>query len=99
MSDIIDHLLAHVRDLLRQHPPFRGMTRDDIDNGVIAALESSIRRDLEHWIAATADEIRSEIEADLEFAAEMEAAAKKAKRAKPQHTQKQEERHGHHHQS
>jgi hypothetical protein len=91
MSDFADHLLGHVRALLRQHPPFRGMMRDSIDNDVLASLEDRIRRDLEDWIAATEYEIRSEARADLELEAEMEAATKKAKCAKPQSTRKQGE--------
>jgi hypothetical protein len=84
MPDFADHLLDHVRVLLRRYPPFRGMTRDDLDNAVLADLERDLRRDLESWIVATAAEIRSEVEMDLEFEAEMEAAAaKKAKRTKP----------------
>jgi hypothetical protein len=84
MSDFADHLLGHVRILLKQHPSFAHMTRDDLDNVVLADLERDLRRDLEDWIAETAVEIRSEVEMDLEFKAEMEAAAaKKAKRTKP----------------
>jgi hypothetical protein len=83
MSDFTDHLLAHVRALLRQHPPFARMTRDDIDNAVLADLENNIRRDLESWIVETAAEIRTEVEMDIELEAEMKAAAKKTTRAKP----------------
>jgi hypothetical protein len=83
MSDFADHLLGHVRALLKQHPPFAGMTRDDLDNVVLADLESNIRRDLESWIVEAAAEIRSEVEIDLEYEAEMKVAAKKAKRTKP----------------
>jgi hypothetical protein len=77
-----------VRRLLRQHEPFAGMSRDDIDNNILADLERELRRELEGWIAATEYEIRDEIEADLkyeaEYEAEMKAAAKKAKRTKSQ---------------
>jgi molybdopterin synthase catalytic subunit len=90
MPDFADHLLGHVRALLRQHPPFAGMTRDDIDNTVLADLERAIRRNLEDWIAETAAEIRSEVELDLEYEAEMKMAAEKVKRIKPQVARKQE---------
>jgi hypothetical protein len=83
MSDFADYLLGHVRALLKQHPPFAGMTRDDFDNVVLADLERDIRRDLDDWIAEEIAEVRAEIEADLEFEAALKARAKKAKRAKP----------------
>jgi hypothetical protein len=95
MSDFADHLLDHVRALLKQHPPFADMKRSDIDNGVLADLGSKIRRDLADWIAETEYEVRAEIEADREYEAMMAMAAKKAKRAKP--AQKQEGHHENHH--
>jgi hypothetical protein len=86
MSDFAGYLIDHVRVLLRKYPPFCGMSRDDIDNVVLADLESKIRRDLADWIAETECEVRTEIEADREYEAMMAMAAKKAKRP-----QKQEE--------
>jgi hypothetical protein len=83
MSDFADHLLGHVRALLKRHPPFAGMTRDDLDNAVLADLENNIRHDLESWIVETTAEIQSEVEMDLEYEAEMKAMRARKKGGAP----------------
>ena len=97
MTDFADHLLAHVRTLLKRHPAFTGVTRDEFDNNVLADLERTLRENIEDWddqIERAYEQGRADAEADREYEAEMEKrAAKKAKRVKSQRTQNQEEHH------
>jgi hypothetical protein len=89
MSDYLaDYLIDCVRVLLKQHEPFASMSRDDLDNGILADLEHAFQRELEDWIEGERRGIRYEIEAEvetgLEFKRELKATlkapTKKAKR-------------------
>jgi hypothetical protein len=62
MTDLTDHLIDRVRCLLKQHPPFAGMTRDDLDNEVLADLRRDIRHDLDSWIAEAEYEMQAEVD-------------------------------------
>jgi hypothetical protein len=82
-----DYLIDFVRGLLRQHEPFASMSRDDIDNNVLADLNATFQCELESWITEMEHKIRDEIKMDLEIEAEIEREAKAKKkvvRAKPQ---------------
>jgi hypothetical protein len=90
MSDFADYVLALVRAQLKQHPAFANVRRSDLDI-YLGDLERDIRHELERW----ADGIERVAYEDGRFDAEeleteRRAEAKKAKRAKPQNTQKQE---------
>jgi hypothetical protein len=73
MSDFADQVIGLVRDQLRRHPAFVGVTRDEFDNAVLADLECDIRRGFEEW---TDEVVR---EAMLE---EMKAEKKKKRNTK-----------------
>jgi hypothetical protein len=90
MSDFTDHLLGHVRALLRQEPRFASMSRVELD-AYLGDLERDIRHDLERWAGSMERMAYEDARADLEHEAEMRATAKKAKRIKPQVAQKQGE--------
>jgi hypothetical protein len=99
MSDLADYVLALVRAQLKQHPAFAGVRRDDLDV-YLGDLERDIRCELEGWAGGIQRVAYEDGRADAEeLEAERRIEAKKAKRAKSRGAQKQEERHGAHHQS
>jgi hypothetical protein len=79
MSDFADRLLARVRALLKRHPAFAGMKRDDLDL-YLADLEADLHRDLEDLIAeevaGALREAEAEAEADREYEVWAEEQAK-----------------------
>jgi phosphatidylserine/phosphatidylglycerophosphate/cardiolipin synthase-like enzyme len=59
------------------------MTRHDLDL-YLSDIESEFWRDIDHLVRGEVAEALAEAEADREYEAEMRAAAKEARRAKPQ---------------
>jgi hypothetical protein len=91
MSDLTECLLDHVRTLLRAHPAFTGVRRDDLDV-YLGDLERDIRFELEDWAAGVERGAYVAAREDLDCEAEERAAAEKAKRAKRAHTREREKR-------
>jgi hypothetical protein len=67
VTDFASHLIGCVREMLRRYQPFADMTRDDLDNVVLADLEAELRRDLDEEVTAEVAAALAGAKADREF--------------------------------
>lgn len=79
--DFAEHVVGLVRGQLKQHPAFKGTTRDDFDL-YLADLERAIREDFEDEVAGIERGAYEEGRSDVEFEIEMRAWEAKKKNKK-----------------